>query len=219
MTPSPSPSLIIHTLNSPKSLKPTSHGHAADAIHQTLHFALDGHTDDWQVSPSEHDEQQQQKQGCGGLASSLASASNVKPGFLPQPLSSYTQTRPYISYLSGPNGVLHIPHPFTIPDPIRTDPCAVEDRDRFDVNVKFFFQGGESTSTSTSTTPADDDTAALEEGLATFRRNTGLLTVDTLLLSWPDIVSRWADKHHTPEKEQAQRDLDRVRAVWQVSSK
>lgn len=224
MTSSPSPSLLIHTLNSPKSLKPTSHGDAADAIHQTLHFALDGQSDDWHLSPSEWQAQQEEQQrDCGGAGASSSSSfhTNVKAGFLPQPLPDHAQTRPYISYLTGPDNSLHIPHPFTIPDPIRTDPCAEQDRDRFDVTVKFFFQGGDDDDDDGSTRP-EEDVAALEEALATFRRNTGLLTVDTLLLSWPSgVVHQWteAELDRGTSTSTSSRILDRVRTVWQVSKK
>lgn len=215
-TSSPPSSLIIHTLNTPRTLKSTAHGQAADAIHQTLHFALDGRAEDWQA----RDGESAGRQPCGGSGSSTAAAngtsttSGVKPGFLPHPSETLRASRPYISYLHAPqSSLVHIPHPFAIPDPIQTDPCAVEERDRFDVTAKFFFQeqsDGEGNQ-------ADHDNAYLQEALGTLQRNTGLLTVDTLLLSWPSIIERWAGKSSSAADEQRfQADLERIRNVWQV---
>ena len=39
--------LYIHTHDVSRSLKPSADGELAHAIHQTLHFALDGHPDDY----------------------------------------------------------------------------------------------------------------------------------------------------------------------------
>ncbi|CAO1639294.1 unnamed protein product [Sympodiomycopsis kandeliae] len=210
---SPRASLLIHTLNVTKELKPSTHGQAADAIHQTLHFALDGQTQDWQLSVQEWLHQGQDS-GCGSVsrdANGLLSQSRVKPGFIEQPLAALRPQRPYVSYLHHtPSSTLYIPHPAAVPDPLCTDPCAVADRDGFDVTVKVFLQADDS----------QEDLDQVQRSLEAFQRNTGLLTIDTLILSWPSITQPWTASQQsatmTPsDREHFNRHLRRISTVWQ----
>ncbi|KAN0065787.1 hypothetical protein ACQY0O_000917 [Thecaphora frezii] len=51
MVAAPFTSLFVHTHDVSRSLKLSADGELAHALHQTLHFALDGHPDDWALSP------------------------------------------------------------------------------------------------------------------------------------------------------------------------
>lgn len=204
-------SLYIHTHDVSRSLKPSADGELAHAIHQTLHFALDGHPDDY--TPS--DANSGAGSGCGPLAtmptstttngaSSSASptSGNVKKGFLP----TGKHERPYISYHWDPrSATLALPHPATITNPI-ADPCSPDLRSSYDITAKFFFLD-----------PSDLSPSLVDEALTRLTRTTGIITVDTLVLAFPtlDLDSR-PHKHFQshPDSEASDTAQKPAEPVW-----
>lgn len=207
----PAPSVIVHTVNVVRNIKPSQGGQVADAVHQTLHFALDGLEDDW-AQPD--DAEEEQRTPCGGTASSssapastLTSASGIpiRRGFVPNPVTSQSQDRPYISYeYNSASHTLHLPHSAAIPDPLEIDPCGPQGREAHDVTAKMHLPAlyGEGEG-------EVDEGKLVEEALQQLRQNTGLLTVDTLILAFEGLSTE-GDKV-------VERDVERVRRVWQVS--
>ncbi|SPO23730.1 uncharacterized protein UTRI_03700_B [Ustilago trichophora] len=191
--------LYIHTHDVSRSLKPSADGELAHAIHQTLHFALDGHPDDYTpTSPNSG-----AGSGCDPLAtmptatatttaaaaaatagsngasssSSSSSAANVKKGFFP----THDQERPYISYHWNPrSATLALPNPATITNPI-ADPCSPDHRSSYDITAKFFFLD-----------PNDLSPSLVDDALTRLTSTTGIITIDTLVLAFPtlDLDSR-----------------------------
>lgn len=186
-------SLYIHTHDVSRSLKPSADGELAHAIHQTLHFALDGHPDDYTpASPNSG-----AGSGCDPLAtmptsaatngastssssSSSAAASGdsvVKKGFFP----THDHERPYISYhWNSRTATLALPNPATITNPI-ADPCSPDHRSSYDITAKFFFLD-----------PNDLSPSLVDDALSRLTSTTGIITIDTLVLSFPtlDLDSR-----------------------------
>ncbi|SNX83788.1 uncharacterized protein MEPE_02496 [Melanopsichium pennsylvanicum] len=177
--------LYIHTHDVSRSLKPSADGELAHAIHQTLHFALDGHPDDYTPSSPNSGA----GSGCDSLAtmptssdangpsSSSPSGSQVKKGFFPTADSE----RPYISYHWNPrSATLALPNPATITNPI-ADPCTPDHRNSYDITAKFFFLD-----------PNDLSADLVDDALQRLTSTTGIITVDTLMLSFPtlDLDSR-----------------------------
>lgn len=193
-------SLYIHTHDVSRSLKPSADGELAHAIHQTLHFALDGHPDDY-TPPSTNSGA---GLGCDPLAtmptststtssangtsatasssspsssSNAAAPGNVKKGFFPNP----DPERPYISYHWDPrSSTLALPNPATITNPI-ADPCSPDHRSSYDITAKFFFLD-----------PNDITSDLVDDALTRLTSTTGIITVDTLVLAFPtlDLDSR-----------------------------
>lgn len=181
-------SLYIHTHDVSRSLKPSADGELAHAIHQTLHFALDGHPDDYTPSsansgagsgcdPLATTPSSSASNGASTSSSSSSSAGNVKKGFFP----THDPERPYISYHWNPrSATLALPNPATIANPI-ADPCSPDHRGSYDITAKFFFLD------------ADDLSPGLvDDALARLTSTTGIITVDTLVLAFPtlDLDSR-----------------------------
>lgn len=178
-------SLYIHTHDVSRSLKPSADGELAHAIHQTLHFALDGHPDDYTPSSSNNGA----GSGCDPLAtmptatssttngvethsSAGPSGTNVKKGFFP----TQDAERPYISYHWNPrSGALALPNPATITNPI-ADPCSPDHRSSYDITAKFFFLD-----------PTDLSPGLVDDALTRLTSTTGIITVDTLVLAFPTL--------------------------------
>ncbi|EST05201.1 hypothetical protein PSEUBRA_005465 [Kalmanozyma brasiliensis GHG001] len=176
-------SLYIHTHDVSRSLKPSADGELAHAIHQTLHFALDGHPDDYTPSSSNDGA----GSGCDPLAtmptatasngvetsaSAGPSGTNVKKGFFP----TDDPERPYISYHWNPrSATLALPNPATITNPI-ADPCSPDHRSSYDITAKFFFLD-----------PTDLSPGLVDDALTRLTSTTGIITVDTLVLAFPTL--------------------------------
>ncbi|KAJ1579066.1 hypothetical protein NDA11_003933 [Ustilago hordei] len=179
-------SLYIHTHDVSRSLKPSADGELAHAVHQTLHFALDGHPDDY-TSPSTNSgagsgcdplatmptsTSTSSANGTSASASSSSSSANIKKGFFP----TNDPERPYISYHWNPrSSTLALPNPATITSPI-ADPCSPDHRSSYDITAKFFFLD-----------PCDISCELVDDALARLTSTTGIITVDTLVLSFPTI--------------------------------
>lgn len=211
-------SLYIHTHDVSRSLKPSADGELAHAIHQTLHFALDGHPDDYTPSSPNSGA----GSGCDPLAtmpttSSSADAptpaingvethssagpsstTSVKKGFFP----TSDPQRPFISYHWNPrSATLALPNPATITNPI-ADPCSPDHRSSYDITAKFFFLD-----------PSDLSPSLVDDALSRLTSTTGIITVDTLVLAFPtlDLDSR------PPTAASGQEGTDRitpVREAW-----
>ncbi|SJX63140.1 uncharacterized protein SRS1_13966 [Sporisorium reilianum f. sp. reilianum] len=204
-------SLYIHTHDVSRSLKPSADGELAHAIHQTLHFALDGHPDDYTPSSANSGA----GSGCDPLAtmptssatngaSASTSSADVKKGFFP----TNDQQRPYISYHWNPrSATLALPNPATITNPI-ADPCSPDHRSSYDITAKFFFLD-----------PADLSPSLVDDALSRLTSTTGIITVDTLVLSFPtlDLDSR-PHKHFESQLDAASSDAQQGSsgegAVW-----
>ncbi|SPO24432.1 uncharacterized protein UTRI_03700 [Ustilago trichophora] len=213
--------LYIHTHDVSRSLKPSADGELAHAIHQTLHFALDGHPDDYTpTSPNSG-----AGQGCDPLAtmptatatatassngasssSSSRSVANVKKGFFP----TQDQERPYISYHWNPrSATLALPNPATITNPI-ADPCSPDHRSSYDITAKFFFLD-----------PNNLSSTLVDDALTRLTSTTGIITIDTLVLAFPtlDLDSR-PHKHFSSSPTSAassaeqQQQQQHKEAVW-----
>lgn len=166
-------SLYIHTHDVSRSLKPSADGELAHAIHQTLHFALDGHPDDYTPSTSNGGA----ASGCDPLAtmpsSSVSGSGEVKKGFFP----TGDESRPYISYHWEPKSrTLALPNPATISNPI-ADPCSTDERGSYDVTAKFFFLD-----------PTDLGAELVDGALKRLTNTTGIITIDTLVLAFPTLA-------------------------------
>ena len=221
-------SLYIHTHDVSRSLKPSADGELAHAIHQTLHFALDGHPDDFTPCLPNSGI----GMGCGSLATMPTSASSetasvsianghsssaawaVKKGFFP----TGDPERPYISYHWVPStATLALPNPATITNPI-ADPCSPDHRSTYDITAKFFFLD-----------PSDLSPSLLDDALTRLTSTTGIITVETLVLAFPslDLDSR-PHKHFESGLESTASDqqngveapvwLSSVRDVWSHAS-
>lgn len=224
-------SLIIRTLNVVKDIRPSSDGAVADAIHNTLHYALDGRQEDWQ---SRDDEPSGPTDDCNGLQvntgvlsldsqeAAMNSGSSVghriKPGFFPNPITTQQAQRPYVSYaLDQDSHTVSLPHPAAIPDPLRSDPCGPENREAHDVSAKFYFRRGWQEEQAIA---PDEE---INEALQRLRTSTGLVTLDTLVLSFEGIDQRWRHLGSTTEGLSSEehrkfdRDVAAVRRVWNVS--
>ena len=205
--------LYIHTHDVSRSLKPSADGELAHAIHQTLHFALDGHPDDYTpASPNSG-----AGSGCDPLATmpsatssdaastsaSTSTSSPVKKGFFP----TGDPERPYISYHWDPkNATLALPNPATITNPI-ADPCSPDHRSSYDITAKFFFLD-----------PNDLSPSLVDEALTRLTSTTGIITVDTLVLAFPtlDLDSR-PHKHFTTQSgdsASSEAQQNGTEAVW-----
>lgn len=165
--PEPFRALFIHTHDVSRDLKPSADGELAHAIHQTLHFALDGHQDDWADHPSSN---------CNPAAtvSSASATPRPRPGFFP----TVDPERPYISYLwDAPTKTLSLPNPSTITNPV-ADPCSSDLRSAYEVTAKFFYL---------SKGPSDNPLPPewVDDALSRLTKTTGLITFDTLVLSFP----------------------------------
>ncbi|KAJ9479368.1 Glutamate-cysteine ligase modifier subunit [Pseudozyma hubeiensis] len=208
-------SLYIHTHDVSRSLKPSADGELAHAIHQTLHFALDGHPDDYTPSSPNSGADS----GCGPLAtmpttasssttngastSAVASGSQVKKGFFP----TGDQERPYISYHWRPSSAtLSLPNPATITNPI-ADPCSPDLRSSYEITAKFFFLD-----------PHDLSPFLVDDALSRLTSTTGIITVDTLVLSFPtlDLDSR-PHKHSSSSLDASTSEQSNGEASWASS--
>ncbi|CDU26374.1 uncharacterized protein SPSC_06568 [Sporisorium scitamineum] len=197
-------SLYIHTHDVSRCLKPSADGELAHAIHQTLHFALDGHPDDYTPSSANSGA----ASGCDPLATmptstatngasssssaAASEASNVKKGFFP----TQDQERPYISYHWNPrSATLALPNPATITNPI-ADPCSPDHWSTYDITAKFFFLD-----------PTDLSPSLVDDALTRLTSTTGIITIDTLVLSFPtlDLDSR-PHKHFQSQVDSAASD-------------
>ncbi|CAO1623952.1 unnamed protein product [Parajaminaea phylloscopi] len=227
--------LVVHTLNVVKDIRPSTDGQVADAIHNTLHYALDGRQEDWEVDP----DSAAASRGCGSQdppasrtsdsdapssdgtlhPSASHGDSRVRPGFFPNPLTAVSSQRPYISYaFDARKNTLSLPHPATIPDPLRSDPCGPENREAHDVTAKFYFRSDPSVEA------ASNEDQWVDEALQRLRTSTGLVTLDTLVLSFEGISRRWQaggsvqDSRDDVASKELLRDVNRVRRVWETVS-
>ncbi|GAK65841.1 uncharacterized protein PAN0_010d4063 [Moesziomyces antarcticus] len=166
--------LYIHTHDVSRSLKPSADGELAHAIHQTLHFALDGHPDDYTPAAANSGA----GSGCDPLATmptssapnGSSSALAVNKGFA----ATGDAERPYISYYwDAHSGTLALPNPATITNPV-ADPCSSDHRSSYEITAKLFFLD-------------EVDAGLVDEALTRLTRTTGIITIDTLVLSFPTL--------------------------------
>jgi hypothetical protein len=183
-------SLLFYTHNVAKALKPSIDGELAHAIHETLHFALDGDPQDYTVSrssghPCSADEQEGQSSK-SAMQQKEEEVDQIRPGFF----ETNDEERPYVSYAwEQDSGMLILPHPKTVANPI-LDPCTNPDqgvgaRDAFDVTAKFFFLSkGQDTRF-----PGE----WIDKAMRRFAVATGLDSVDTLILALDGLTSKGED--------------------------
>ncbi|PWY99437.1 hypothetical protein BCV70DRAFT_217795 [Testicularia cyperi] len=206
-------SLYIHTHDVSRSLKPSADGELAHAIHQTLHFALDGHPDDYTVPtmtnggaasgcdplatmPSAAAEGANGDQGSAGPSNPASASSRVKKGFFP----TQDAERPYISYFWDPkSATMALPNPQTISNPV-ADPCSQDHRSSYEITAKFFFLD-----------PNDLSSDLVEDALRRLTNTTGIITIDTLVLAFPSL-------HLDARSVVASDAVDKVRNVWETVS-
>lgn len=184
-------SLLFYTHNVAKALKPSIDGELAHAIHETLHYALDGDPQDYTLPrssthPCSADEQEGQTSTSAVQDNKEADVDQIRPGFY----ETNEEERPYISYAWEEDlKLLVLPHPKTVANPI-LDPCTnpedeVAARDAFDVTAKFFYlKKGQN-----NTYPGE----WVDEAMSRFAVATGLDTVDTLILSFGDMKMAGSD--------------------------
>lgn len=230
--------LKVYTHNVARVLKPSQDGELAHAIHETLHYSLDGDEDDYLISrsqlaasscapsssssfakssPSNDDAfiQVNQKQAQNGPFES-DDEEVVHPGFI----ATNDSERPYASYLwNEKNSLLTLPHPSTIDKPLLSDPCTVSDneadlRDAFDVTTKFFYfsdtKSDEKNQSQESHYPAE----WINEALDCLSIATGLKTADTFIIAFPKLkldCSKASD-------EQIYKKAKKVADVWKQIS-
>ncbi|KAK0525982.1 hypothetical protein OC834_004969 [Tilletia horrida] len=116
-----------------------------------------------------------------------------------------SRTPPYISYgWQARTHTLSLPHPATISNPTKLDPCSPENRSAFDVTAKIFFlddilpsargQRGENDEQQDLDAKArealvqqqaDKLAGYVENAVKRLSGSTGIITLDTLLLSFP----------------------------------
>ncbi|KAK0554444.1 hypothetical protein OC845_000705 [Tilletia horrida] len=103
---------------------------------------------------------------------------------------------PYISYgWQARTKTLSLPHPTTISNPTKLDPCSPENRSAFDVTAKLFFLDDLLPSSSHAAdgreleeqiqAQADKLAGYVENALKRLSGSTGIITLDTLLLAFP----------------------------------
>lgn len=193
-------SLFVHTHDVSRSLKPSSDGELAHAIHQTLHFALDGHPDDYTPDT------RSSASNCGPPSpSTLPSSPQVKAGFYP----TENEARPYISYhFDAKSRTLALPNPATISNPV-ADPCSPDNRDTYDITVKFFFLDSD-----------DLSSDLVDDALKRLTKTTGIITMDTLVLAFPtmNLDAKVANVNGTAGTQQEKNWQKTVGDVWQAVS-
>lgn len=227
-------SLLLYTHNVARALKPSTDGELAHAIHETLHYALDGDEADWAAG----DDLRASATPCGpdqgataASGSEAAEPGSVRPGFF----ATGDDERPFISYAwNAKKRQLTLPNPVTVVNPTLMDPCAPDcnTRDSFDVTAKFFFLGEEDDDIGDDGNDFGPRTEWIEEALEKFTLATGLATVDTLIVAFPgkdlDGVDR---RRRRPEhatsangngvddrRQKLQRDVSAIAKVWQQLS-
>lgn len=228
--------LKVYTHNVARVLKPSQDGELAHAIHETLHYSLDGNEDDYLISRSQLTDSIDDPSSSSSVGNSVTdapsaikgkqdhqkqnetSSSNdeeiVHPGFA----ATNEPDRPYASYLwNEKSSLLTLPHPSTISKPLLSDPYASSDkeadlRDAFDVTTKFFYlsdvKSGEGSERSQF--PAE----WIDEALGCLSTATGLKTADTFIIAFPKLkldCSKASD-------EQIYQKATRVADVWKQIS-
>lgn len=217
--------LKVYTHNVARVLKPSQDGELAHAIHETLHYSLDGNEDDYLISRS-----QLAASSCAPSSSSsigkfssdtFASQGQngklesdfeevVHPGFV----ATNDPDRPYASFMwNEKSSLLTLPHPNTIDKPLLSDPCTASDneadlRDAFDVTTKFFYF---------SDAKVDGNSQEsyyppkwIDEALGCLSTATGLKTADTFIIAFPKLkldCSQASD-------EQIHKKATKVADVW-----
>lgn len=229
--------LKVYTHNVDRVLKPSQDGELAHAIHETLHYSLDGDENDFLISRSQlatsscapSSSSSVGKQSSAALASDTKNENQmpqngkvdhdieevVHPGFV----ATNDPDRPYASYLwNEKSSLLTLPHPSTIDKPLLSDPCTASDneadlRDAFDVTTKFFYfsDAKGDANTQESYFPAE----WIDEALGCLSTATGLKTADTFIVAFPNLkldCSKASD-------EQIYKKATKVADVWkQISS-
>ncbi|KAL9933664.1 hypothetical protein V8E36_007322 [Tilletia maclaganii] len=152
----------------------------------------------------------------------------------PPPASSPTRHRripPYISYgWQARTRTLSLPHPATISNPTKLDPCSPENRSAFDVTAKIFFlddilppssaDEGVHARTLEDEIQSRADTLAgyIENALKRLSGSTGIITLDTLLLSFPPAnFEASASSTHSSDTARQHR-LQVVAELWRTLS-
>jgi hypothetical protein len=199
-------SLLFHTHDASRPLKPSAFGALSHAIHETLHFALDGDVEDWAAAPSlqapcgpnEEAEQQQARH------SEEEEELTPRPGFAPPVAPADDDERAYISYHFSDDGTLALPHPDTIAADRSPDPCAAgADRSALDVTAKFFLLSASAGSQERGAAPL------VEDALQALEASTGIEQVDTAILEFP--LLRLGEPAPSGDEEL-------VRRTWSVSA-
>ncbi|PWN88200.1 hypothetical protein FA10DRAFT_295764 [Acaromyces ingoldii] len=227
-------SLMLYTHNVARALKPSTDGELAHAIHETLHYALDGDEADWAAGADSRASTTPCGPDQGATAASGSAAAepgSVRPGFF----ATGDDERPFISYAwNAKKRQLTLPNPVTVVNPTLMDPCAPDcnTRDSFDVTAKFFFLGEEDDDIGDEAKDIGPRTEWIEEALEKFTLATGLATVDTLIIAFPgkdlDGVDRRRRRpEHTASangngvddrRQKLQRDVSAIAKVWQQLS-
>ncbi|PWN34840.1 uncharacterized protein FA14DRAFT_122921 [Meira miltonrushii] len=217
--------LKVYTHNVARVLKPSQDGELAHAIHETLHYSLDGNEDDYLISRS-----QLAASSCAPSSSASAGKSSsdtfasqgqngklesdseevVHPGFV----ATNDPDRPYASYMwNEKSSLLTLPHPSTIDKPLLSDPCTASDneadlRDAFDVTTKFFYFSDAKVdgNSQESYYPAE----WIDEALGCLATATGLKTADTFIIAFPKLK---LDCPHASD-EQIYKKATKVADVW-----
>ncbi|UZJ56937.1 hypothetical protein CBS101457_006257 [Exobasidium rhododendri] len=181
-------SLLFYSHNVARALKSSVEGELAHAIHETLHFALDGEPEDYYLQSSnagngapcgasdEAGAQASTSVLSNGAKDDLNEDDQIRPGFF----ETGDEEIPFISFDWEESArTLILPHARTVTNPTIMDPCTSNEqgRDSFDVTAKFFFlgEGGENASYSSEW---------VKEALKRFSIATGLDSVDTLILAF-----------------------------------
>lgn len=201
--------VFFHTHNVARALKPSGDGELAHALHETLHFALDGEEEDWgpqrDMLPDCGDAvQEQQQQPQSGKASQQGDQEPTpRPGFFP----TGNPERPYISYAwNERTSTLSLPNPTTIFNPTKLDPCSPEQRSAFDVTVKFFYlpqsDEGDAVGAGAGAGAGVNGTASgigeegkerypkhyIDDALKRLTMATSLITFDTFIIAFPGLA-------------------------------
>lgn len=174
----PLSSLVLFTHNVARVLKPSQDGELAHAIHETLHYALDGNPQDF-LEPLTNGDCTSNKQEAS------TSSKRIQPGFFETNL----EDRPYVSFSwDQQKRELTLPHPQTVVNPVLDDPCTnsktddYDPRVEFDVTAKFFFLQSRGSGDDVSF-PSE----WVEYSLSLLERATSLKAVDTMILAFPTL--------------------------------
>lgn len=213
----PLQALRLYTHNVARVLKPSQDGELAHAIHETLHYALDGDAQDYLLC------RDAQQLSCASKDPSTSTAiagegesttegrEDIQPGFF----ATKDPERPFISYQWDEDAAcLTLPHPLTVLNPVMNDPCTSTEngtnlRDAFDVTAKFFFLN--------QVRPVHGNTAEaaypaewIDEALDCLSTAIGLDSVDTMILAFPSLKLDCTHAHDDEIRAKASKAVD----VW-----
>ncbi|KDN42293.1 hypothetical protein K437DRAFT_257926 [Tilletiaria anomala UBC 951] len=210
IAPTPMRALILHTHDVARSLKPSVDGELANALHETLHFALDGREEDWGIRDDEDERRCGPSTASGNGPNSASGRATIgvngsvsaqdpqadaeeeedyeslppaRSGFF---LSSNPE-RPYISYAWNERSqTLTLPNPVVVANPTTQDPCSPENRSEFDVTAKFFYLD-DAHASGQDAREERFPVAYIDDALKRLTMSTSLITIDTFIVSFPTL--------------------------------